>query len=712
MTGFEPLIAQAVSGVAVPVFQSIWAGGGKILDRFGKALDGKKVKQAIDAASRQYAQNYTERHAILKVLGMREPVALESVYTAVQFLDDRAIRSFESVETLEEVYRQAKQRSFQPEDCQKQEGLKVANEKQYLMVLGGPGAGKSTFLRRMGLEALKGKKGNLKHACIPVFIELKKFNTGEINIEKEIAEEFRICGFPSHEAFTATALEQGKLLILLDGLDEVPTERMNEAIRQIQNFVDLHDQNRFITSCRVAAYRHNFRRFSDVAMADFDDDQIENFITNWFRSEPQTGQDCWKKLNNEEHKSAKELTQTPLLLTLVCLLYQRSRKFPTNRATLYERALRVLLEEWAAEKGIPHEDIYRGLDTKRKEMMLSEIAHHAFQTDCLFLPKREITDQIEQLLKEILPDEKFIDGTAVLKSIEIQHGVLVERAEGIYSFSHLTLQEYLTAQYIDDHRQIETLVTEHLTDERWREVFLLVAGLMRGGADDLLLLMEKEAQKYINTLKLQALLRWAEQVTTGSQSNLKPVAKRAIVIAYAYAYANAIANANANAIANAYANAIANAYANAIANAIAYANANAIAYANANAIANAYAYAIAYAIADTITYTRQLEELKVFKGINFTVLIARLEALKAKVSDDKQLKEMMRRAFAKQFVQTLLQAFRLSPELVNLSEEEAQDWKKYFYANYLMMQCKEAAVRVSPKTWEAIEERMLLAPNN
>jgi hypothetical protein len=721
MTGFEPLIAQAVSGVAVPVFQSIWTGGGKILDRFGKALDGKKVKQAIDAASRQYAQNYTERHAILKVLGMREPVSLESVYTAVQFLDNRAIRSFESVETLEQVYRQAKQRSFQPEDCQKQEGLKVANEKQYLMVLGGPGAGKSTFLRRMGLEALKGKKGNFKYACIPVFIELKKFNTGEINIEKEIAEEFRICSFPSHDEFTAKALEQGKLLILLDGLDEVPTERMNKAIRQIQNFVDLHDQNRFITSCRVAAYRHNFRRFTDVAMADFDDAQIENFITNWFRSEPQTGQDCWKKLNNKEYKSAKELTQTPLLLTLVCLLYQRSRKFPTNRATLYERALRVLLEEWAAEKGIPHEDIYRGLDTKRKEMMLSEIAHHAFQADRLFLPKREITDQIEQLLKEMLPDEKFIDGTAVLKSIEVQHGVLVERAEGIYSFSHLTLQEYLTAQYIDDHRQIEALVTEHLTDARWQEVFLLVAGLMRGGADDLLLLMEKEAQKYINTPKLKALLRWAEQVTAGSESDFKPVAKRAIANANAIAntkaiaLANTIAHANANAIAYTITRAIANAHviAHANANAIAIANANAHVHANAIAhvIANANANANTNAIANAITYTRELEELKVFKAINFTVLIARLEALKAKVPDDKQPKEV-RRAFAKQILQTLLKAFHLSPELVNLSEEEAEAWKNYFYANYLMMQCKEAAVRVSPKTWEAIEERMLLVPNN
>jgi predicted NACHT family NTPase len=69
----------------------------------------------------------------------------------------------------------------------------------------------------------------------------------------------------------------------------------------------------------------------------------------------------------------------------------------------------------------------------------------------------------------------------------------------------LTLQEYLTAQYIDDHRLVEKLVTEHLTDQRWKEVFLLVAGVMRGGTDDLLLLMENEVQKYINTPKLQAL---------------------------------------------------------------------------------------------------------------------------------------------------------------------------------------------------------------
>jgi hypothetical protein len=352
--------------------------------------------------------------------------------------------------------------------------------------------------------------------------------------------------------------------------------------------------------------------------------------------------------------------------------------------------LRVLLEEWAAEKGIPHEDLYKGLDTKRKEMMLSEIAHEASQADRLFLPKREITDQIEQLLREMLPDEKFIDGTAVLKSIEVQHGVLVERAEGIYSFSHLTLQEYLTAQYIDDHRQIETLVTEHLTDARWREVFLLVAGLMRGGADDLLLLMEKEAQKYINTPKLQALLRWAEQVTAGSESNLKPAAKRTLAITSARAIDLRMDSAGMFfrdfVHTEAYLNFIVQ-------------------------LAVELSHAETTAVTAAIDLAYELKEFKIFKNINFTVMIARLEVLKAKVPDDKQPFKV-REAFCNQIVQTWLNGLNLSPEMLMLTKEEDQALDSYFFTNRLIVQCKQAAVRVSPKTWEAIEERMLLVPNN
>lgn len=515
--------------------------GGQILDGAGQLT--KTAQDFLFPVSRRYIENYTERHGILKVLGMSKPVSLDSVYTAVKLLNPEELRTFESVEALESAFRESKERGFQSRECPKQGGIAVANQEQYLMVLGSPGMGKTTFLRKVGLEALKGNKGDYTPNCIPILLELKTFRTGEIDLENAIASEFQNCGLPEYQELTNKFLEQGKLLILLDGLDEVPTERMGEMVTKIQDFVDRHSKNRFITSCRIAAYRHNFRRFTDVAIADFDDEQIKNFISNWFESQPERGKECLERLNSGDYQAAKELTQTPLLLTLVCLLYQRSGQFPTNRSTLYERALRVLLEEWNGVKEIPIEQLYKGLDTKRKELILSQIAYDTFIENQLFFPKRTVVKQIEKLLPELLPDEKFVDGNHVLRDIEVQHGLLVERAESIYSFSHLTIQEFLTAQHIDYNRiAIEPLIADHLCDKSWREVFLLLSGLRK--ADNLLLLMEQKINSLAQTPKLESLLKWVKHTTDFHSDDFKSIAKRATSLAHAVTSLNAFVEFN------------------------------------------------------------------------------------------------------------------------------------------------------------------------
>ena len=451
-------------------------------------------------------------------------------------------------------------------------------------------------------------------------------------------------------------------MILLDGLDEVPTVNINDVIGQIQNFVDKYDKNRFIVSCRTAAYRHNFKRFTDVKLADFDDTQIEQFINNWFQSEVDkqagTAQKCWELLQKPEYAAAKELAHTPLLLTFLCLNYDRSQNFPNNRSVLYKKALRILLEEWASEKRILRDEIYQGMSTELEEILLSEIAYTGFEADKLFFSQREVVEQIKSFLANNLNVPKHLNGEAVLNAIAVQQGIVVERAEDVYSFSHLTLQEYLTAQYIADNNLIEQLVTNHLFDQRWREVFLLVAGLVRSknGADELLLLMEKEAQKYIiNMPKLQGLLQWADEVTKGSEGDFKPVGKRAGAIANAYA----IANANANAI----------------------------------------------------KLAEELKEIKIFNDVNWNELIAQVETLKAQVPDNDQ-PEQVYLAFADSLLHTWCNALHLAPEIVKLSEEEAKALENYLYANSLIIQCKEAAVKISATTWEEIESRMLLVPES
>ena len=291
MMGSEFLAGAAAEGIAALITDTTKAKSGSAI---ASAINGlkDKSKQAIFNASRKYIETYQKRHCQLKVLGMREPVGLASVYTGVKLLDSRDILQFDPG-ALEESFRQGRFGGYggRGREEEKQSGITIANEKQYLMVLGGPGAGKSTFLRKVGLEALRTfyyENVIYQPRVLPVLLELKRFDKDDVDIAKFITAEFETCGFPQPEAFMQNALEQGNLLVMLDGLDKVPSANLDNVLNTIRDFVDRYDGNRFITSCRVAAlgYRGSaFQRFSNVTMADFDDEQIEQFIGNWFSSE-------------------------------------------------------------------------------------------------------------------------------------------------------------------------------------------------------------------------------------------------------------------------------------------------------------------------------------------------------------------------------------------------------------------------------------------
>jgi hypothetical protein len=209
-----------------------------------------------------YAKKYRENHGQIKLLRMPQAVDLETIYTRVRLLDQ--YNPYRSSEDLEEFFRGRDREQMR--EARELDGFDAVNENPRLMVLGAPGAGKSTFLRRVGLEALKaGIDANslFKHRCIPVFLELKKFKTHPVDIVQAMTRELNRLGFAATEAAIVKALKEGQFLILFDGLDEVPKDNLNGVMEEIQEFVKQYDQNRFIASCRIAAYRSgsSFNRF-------------------------------------------------------------------------------------------------------------------------------------------------------------------------------------------------------------------------------------------------------------------------------------------------------------------------------------------------------------------------------------------------------------------------------------------------------------------
>ena len=711
MTGLEPFAISVLTGLVTEIIKTK---GGKLAEQ----LDWDIYKPQLNQAIRKYALEYEKRHGELKVACVRmdNPMRLEDLYTAVQVLDRSELRYFESADSLQDLFRQTG-RGFGRGQDGKQPGLLVANQTQYLMVLGGPGVGKSTFLRKVGLEALKGKLGAFEHACIPVFLALQRFNSKEIKVEALIAKEFEVCGFPEAEEFALAALEKGKLLILLDGLDEVPLEHLDHAITQIQDLVDRYSQNRFIASCRVAAYKGGFPRFKDVTMAAFEDEQIEQFLRNWFRApkdlEAKTADQCWELLTRPEYAAAKELAQTPLLLTLLCAVYDESMDFPKNRSTLYGEALDVLLRKWGSEKRIQHNPIYQELSLELERELLADIAYDSFVEDQLFFNKRSITDKIREFLVSNLNAPKRLDGEKILEAIEMQQGILVERARDVYSFSHLTFQEYLTAQYVIDNQQIDELVKNHLTDERWKEVFSLVSGLMPGrkSVDEFLTFLEKQVhdlvEHSVHAQRLDTFSRWIQK-TIAVEQGYNLATKRAIII-----YLSRLRDFNcaidcAIDLDIALAIALDRAIDLDIARALDRARLRAITLDRTTTPNRALTLALSlnldHALNHALALDRFCEQMKIFHSIDFTQVIFKLEALTP--PDNSQPPEV-RRVFVDQIQKLWFDTLQLDPAIVEFSEEESQLFASYLYANELMVRCKEAAVRVSPELWAGIEARML-----
>ncbi len=693
-----------------------------------------KDKMEYIAILNEYFDRYNNQYGKVKVLGMNQGIPLESIYTPVKFLDKSNLHRFSNIQRIEEDFGKKGLRRLQMSECREENGISVANQYPYLMILGSPGSGKSTFLRRLGFEAFKGEKGEFEYALIPVFLELKYLIDNPVDLISVITNNFNEFGFQATQEVTKQLLSEGKLLVLLDGLDEVPQDNRNNVINAIEKLVASYsgkeNQNRFIVSCRTAAYNSSFNQFVDVELADFNAEQIQYFISNWFASEEdkklKVADKCWETLNNDTHKAAKELAQTPLLLTMICLVYNETQDFPDKLSPLYEKAFWILIEKWAAEKRVHNQRVYDGLNSYLERAMLADFAYQKFVDNRLFFKEEDIVNSIQSFLADSVDNPKYLDGKYVLDAIAIQQGILIERADSIYSFSHLTIQEYLTAHYISQNDdQIKNLVANYLEDTRWKEVFLLVAGL-KDSADKLLMEMQKIAySKFISTDKLKNLLSWVEEMVDTSDREIKAVGKRAIVFANANAIANAIAiaidisidKAKYNVIANTVASINTNAYTYAIANG--YPDANAYTY----AISYCYVYAIANPIAKTnfidlsfskdfinvfeimINHNLWLQENQIYKNINYEELITKLTSLQEKNTDinDTEL--------AKKVIQILNISFHLPPEMLNLSKEKLKAAEKYLYANKLIIDYKQEAVRVSRSVWEKIERQMFLPWN-
>ena len=523
-----------------------------------KSTVASDVEALVEQARSHLQSPILSQCGTLRLLDTAQPIALDDLYVNVNILEQLSRQQWLEVSDLQSSTATDFDRLAITQASQTVDAISFAGDQRAiatypkLMVMGKPGAGKTTFLQKVALQCIRGE---LPLASIPIFIQLRNLVEETIANSITLGDDFSLLNYINWKLRDfgisvqqiETLLKHGKALILLDGLDEVRAEHTNSLLKQITQFSETYYQNQFIITCRLGAQQYRFPGFTYVEIADFDQAQIEAFAKKWFiaatsKQNEEEGLNLATqfidKLKLPENQPIRELAKTPILLTLATSVFQTKADFPKKRSKLYEAGLDILLVRWDEARGIYRDELYRSLSLPHKIKLLSYLAATTFEDGNYFFEEGEI----EQLIADYLttlpgvssdPETLRLNSEAVLKAIEAQHGLLVERAQGVYSFSHLTFQEYLTARHIVASPDAATLsevlqrLSTHITQPQWREVFLLTAGLMRN-AEPLLQLMKQQIDALVTADRtLQEFLSCINRKCNSLQTPYNPAAVRA-----------------------------------------------------------------------------------------------------------------------------------------------------------------------------------------
>lgn len=364
------------------------------------------------------------------------------------------------------------------------------------LILGDPGAGKTTTLKRLVYEAFRllaeedeesfpysyplvFKLAELQpEECLYTYLAnnlgisfdtIVKTNTYEVTEEYEEHDpgnefanedgnvikyktvkktkteyEYKIGGLPLESAMSSLLNEQS-IIIFLDGLDEIHYKIRNRVFVEIKNLLSRLDSSKLIITSRYFEDVNSFKNISKNEILPLSEVESLSIINQWINDSPV----FWGKL---EGKPYKELATRPLFLFYLVMLYKSNKGvLPEQGVDVYSQVVLLVLREWDEQKeykAFRYSKLVE-FDTYKKEAFIAHLAFFlAFDLGVKRIFKRSDLIKAYANIYKKYPQLNASDAENVIKDIETDNGLIITSYANEYEFSHLSLQEYLCAKHI------------------------------------------------------------------------------------------------------------------------------------------------------------------------------------------------------------------------------------------------------------------------
>ena len=203
----------------------------------------------------------------------------------------------------------------------------------HVLLVGHPGKGKSTALARLLLEeaqanltpnSLSWQERGQTEVKIPVLVVLRQYQTSVLDL---IVDWLRRHQSPTSKATIEKLLQEGRFLLLFDGINELPSDA---ARRDLKKFRETYRANLMIFTTRDLELGYDFGIEKKLEMQALTDEQIRQFVNTYL---PQQGDELLQRLES----NLQEFDISPLPLWMLCQLFQETGKVPANLGLIFRQ---------------------------------------------------------------------------------------------------------------------------------------------------------------------------------------------------------------------------------------------------------------------------------------------------------------------------------------------------------------------------------------
>lgn len=366
----------------------------------------------------------------------------------------------------------------------------VLRDSNVVWISGEAGSGKTTFLNWVAICSARNdyKKVENIRGKLPIVIQVRRIQKWPINLQVYINEFAESFGYRCPEGWLEAQLKENRVLVLVDGLDEVSENRRDDVYDFVDRLLEKYPKIKIILTARNSVREEVVFYEKRYEICPMKMSNIKKFIRYWYRTilhdDAVVDDRKIKQLENNligrigNSSTLKNLARTPLLCAMLCALnYINEQHLPENKMELYESCCKMLIDSRDAERGIQKSDDknLKLLDYSKKKMILEELAYWMLRNNNASELKENVIIFLDNCFKNmniIASVERKYKTEKILDFLIERSGIIREPEKDVIDFIHKTFMEYLAVESIYRNCDWGRLVDE-VCNPNWKETIIM-----------------------------------------------------------------------------------------------------------------------------------------------------------------------------------------------------------------------------------------------